>query len=112
MYDKVTDSYQPNAKIHNSFSLNLVTATYEGLTKLKNDKTAVGEYNYKKRNFIISRGGFAGVHRYAGIWTGDSASSWDFLQINIPEVLNSITIFPWLSIAIIPPSPPRSDSFF
>ena len=88
MYDKVTDSYQPNAKIHNSFSLNLVTATYEGLTKLKNDKTAVGEYNYKKRNFIISRGGFAGVHRYAGIWTGDSASSWDFLQINIPEVLN------------------------
>lgn len=88
MYDKVTGEYQPNAKIHNSFSLNLVTATYEGLTKLKKDKSKVGEYNYKKRNFIISRGGFAGVHRYAGIWTGDSASSWDFLEINIPEVLN------------------------
>lgn len=88
MYDKVTGEYQPNAKTHNAFSLNLVEATYEGLTKLKNDKTAVGEYNYKKRNFIISRGGFAGVHRYAGIWTGDSASSWDFLKINIPEVLN------------------------
>ncbi|NIJ46362.1 alpha-glucosidase [Wenyingzhuangia heitensis] len=88
MYDKVTNQYQPNAKIHNSFSLNLVTATYEGLTKLKKDEATVGSYNYKKRNFIISRGGFAGVHRYAGIWTGDSASSWDFLKINIPEVLN------------------------
>ena len=88
MYDKVTEAYQPNAKIHNSFSLNLVKATFDGLTKLRNDKTAVGPYNYKKRNFIISRGGFAGVHRYAGIWTGDSASSWDFLKINIPEVLN------------------------
>ena len=88
MYDKVTEQYQPNAKIHNSFSLNLVKATYEGLTKLRNNETAVGSYNFKKRNFIISRGGFAGVHRYAGIWTGDSASSWDFLQINIPEVLN------------------------
>ncbi len=88
MYDKVTGQYQPNAKIHNSFSINLVEATYDGLTKLKEDKSAVGNYNYKKRNFIISRGGFAGAHRYAGIWTGDSASSWDFLKINIPEVLN------------------------
>ncbi len=88
MYDKVTGEYQPNAKIHNSFSLNLVNATYDGLTKLRQDENAVGSYNYQKRNFIISRGGFAGVHRYAGIWTGDSASSWDFLQINIPEVLN------------------------
>ncbi|KAA1243734.1 TIM-barrel domain-containing protein [Aquimarina sp. RZ0] len=88
MYDKVSEAYQPNAKIHNSFSLNLVQATYNGLTALKESDEYKGLYNYKKRNFIISRGGFAGVHRYAGIWTGDSASSWDFLKINIPEVLN------------------------
>jgi len=90
MYDKVTEEYQPNTKIHNSFSLNLVEATYEGLTDLKTSKEYKKKnlYNYNKRNFIISRGGFAGVHRYAGIWTGDSASSWDFLKINIPEVLN------------------------
>ncbi len=95
MYDKVTDEYQPNAKIHNSFALNLVEATYEGISKIKqSDEFKTGGdqgqplYNYNKRNFIISRGGFAGVHRYAGIWTGDSASSWDFLSINIPEVLN------------------------
>ena len=94
MYDKVTEEYQPNAKIHNAFALNLVQATFDGITKLKlSNSYETGDngrplYNYNKRNFIIARGGFAGVHRYAGIWTGDSASSWDFLQINIPEVLN------------------------
>ncbi|PWJ43236.1 glycoside hydrolase family 31 protein [Sediminitomix flava] len=95
MYDKVTEEYQPNAKIHNSFALNLVQATFEGIKKLKlSEEFKTGGdngqplYNYNKRNFIISRGGFAGVHRYAGIWTGDSASSWDFLAINVPEVLN------------------------
>lgn len=77
----------PNAVIHNAFAINLVKATYEGLTALK-EKMSPGDHNYNRRNFIIARGGYAGIHRYAGIWTGDSASSWDFLKINIPEVLN------------------------
>jgi alpha-glucosidase len=88
MFDKVTGKYHPNAVVHNAFAINLVQATYEGLTKLRASSEFVGKYNYKKRNFIIARGGYAGLHRYAGIWTGDSASSWDFLRINIPEVLN------------------------
>lgn len=87
-YDYVTQEYQPEAVIHNTFAINLVKATYNGLTALKSSEDFKGLYNYQKRNFIISRGGYAGVHRYAGIWTGDSASSWDFLSINIPEVLN------------------------
>jgi alpha-glucosidase (family GH31 glycosyl hydrolase) len=40
-----------------------------------------------KRNFIIGRGGFSGTHRFAGLWTGDNSSSWDFLKINITQVL-------------------------
>ncbi|MBI9062844.1 MAG: hypothetical protein JEZ14_12740 [Marinilabiliaceae bacterium] len=40
-----------------------------------------------KRNFIIGRGGFTGMHRFAGLWTGDNSSSWDFLKINIAQVL-------------------------
>ena len=78
---------QPNAKFHNAFALNMIEATYKGLTKLKKNLPD-GHYNKDKRNFIIARGGYAGVHRYAANWTGDSASSWDFLKINIPEVLN------------------------
>lgn len=68
----------PSAKVHNSYALLLSQSTYEGLSKIRPDM----------RNFIIARGGYAGIQRYAGLWTGDSASSWDFLQINVPEVLN------------------------
>lgn len=68
----------PNAKLHNSYVLNLLRATYNGLLALRP----------QKRNFIIARGGFAGMQRYAALWTGDSASSWDFLRVNLPEVLN------------------------
>jgi alpha-glucosidase len=70
--------YVPSALIHNVYVLNLLRATWEGLQLLRPDT----------RNFIIARGGYAGMQRYAALWTGDSASSWDFLAINIPEVLN------------------------
>jgi alpha-glucosidase (family GH31 glycosyl hydrolase) len=42
-----------------------------------------------KRNYIIGRGGFTGMHRFAGLWTGDNASTWDFLRINIAQSLAS-----------------------
>jgi len=80
-------SQVPNAMIHNAYALNMIDATYCGLTAIK-EALPEGHYNKNKRNFIIARGGYAGVHRYAANWTGDSASSWDFLSINIPEVLN------------------------
>ena len=78
---------QPNATFHNAFAINLVEATNAGLTKVK-EQLPDGHYNKDKRNFIVTRGGYAGTHRHAAYWTGDSASSWDFLKINIPEVLN------------------------
>jgi len=80
-------SLVPNAKIHNAYAVNMIQATYEGLTRIKNHLPD-GHYNKNKRNFIIARGGYMGVHRYAASWTGDSASSWEFLSINIPQVLN------------------------
>ncbi len=72
------NSYAAHATFHNAYALNLLKSTYNGLSKLRPSV----------RNFIIARGGYAGMQRYAGLWTGDSASSWDFLSINIPEVLN------------------------
>ena len=71
-------NYLPNAQLHNSYVNNLLSATWNGINALEPTR----------RNFIIARGGYAGMQRYAGLWTGDSASSWDFLSINIPEVLN------------------------
>jgi alpha-glucosidase len=74
----VAVAYLPNAQLHNSYVNNLLHATWDGINQLAP----------QRRNFIIARGGYAGMQRYAGLWTGDSASSWDFLNINIPEVLN------------------------
>ncbi|MEO7099239.1 MAG: TIM-barrel domain-containing protein [Luteolibacter sp.] len=70
--------YLPNAKLHNSYVNNLLDATWNGINTLQPTR----------RNFIIARGGYAGMQRYAGLWTGDSSSNWDFLAINLPEVLN------------------------
>ncbi|HTU17158.1 MAG TPA: TIM-barrel domain-containing protein [Gemmataceae bacterium] len=70
--------YAPNASFHNGYANLLVQATWEGLRQLRPTM----------RNFIIARGGYAGVQRYAALWSGDSASTWPFLRINIPEVLN------------------------
>src|SRR5262249_19581875 len=74
MIDRGDGTYVPNAKIHNVYGLNLLKATSGGIDTLRR---AVKN----QRNFIIARGGFAGMQRYAGLWTGDSPSSWEYLGI-------------------------------
>lgn len=84
----VTDDFltetppKPNLaiKVWNLYAYNLHKATYRGLNNLK------GREN--KRNFIIGRGSFTGSHRFAGLWTGDNSSDWDFLQMNVSQVLS------------------------
>ncbi len=71
----------PSIKIRNLYSYNLHKATYHGLNHLNID----GREN--ERNFIIGRGGFTGMHRFAALWTGDNASQWDFYRINVAQVL-------------------------
>jgi alpha-glucosidase len=75
-----TPQQTPALKVWNLYSYNLHKATYHGLNGL------IGREN--KRNFIIGRGCFAGSHRFAGLWTGDNASDWDFLQMNVSQVLS------------------------
>lgn len=70
----------PAIKIWNLYSYNLHKATYHGLNNLN------GREN--KRNFIIGRGCFTGSHRWAGLWTGDNSSDWDFLRMNVSQVLS------------------------
>ena len=70
----------PAIKVWNLYSYNLHKATYLGLNALK------GREN--KRNFIIGRGSFTGSHCFSGLWTGDNASDWDFLQMNVSQALS------------------------
>lgn len=62
------------------YSYNLHKATFHGLNNLK--------CREGKRNFILGRGSFAGMFRFAGLWSGDNASTWDFWRITIPQILS------------------------
>lgn len=78
---ETSDDYEttPVMRVWNLYSYNLHKATYHGLNHLK------GREN--KRNFIIGRGCFTGMQRFAGLWTGDNSSCWEFLKINISQIL-------------------------
>lgn len=71
-------TYVPHGVCHNAYAMFLLQATYQGLRSLRP----------QTRPFVLARGGFAGLQRYGALWTGDNASSWDFLRITIPQVLN------------------------
>lgn len=70
----------PSIKVWSLYPYNLHKATFHGLNNLPS--------RINKRNFIIGRGGFTGMHRFAGLWTGDNSSTWDFLKINVAQVLS------------------------
>jgi len=78
-FSGTTPKKSPAIRAWNLYSYNLHKATYHGLNELEGRKN--------KRNFIIGRGSFTGIHRFAGLWTGDNASSWEFLRINVSQVL-------------------------
>lgn len=78
----VTPQLTPAIKVWNLYAYNLHKATYHGLNYLP------GRDN--KRNFIIGRGSFTGSHRFSGLWTGDNASDWDFLRMNVSQDRKSV----------------------
>eukprot|EP00775_Hariotina_reticulata_P012727 gene12727-12857_t len=74
-------------KVWNLYSYNLHKATYHGLNFLESRQGKEPGQNGPLRNFIIGRGCYSGMHRFAALWTGDNASEWEFLKINIAQVL-------------------------
>ncbi|HLL24065.1 MAG TPA: glycoside hydrolase family 31 protein, partial [Kofleriaceae bacterium] len=63
------------AALHNVYALLQAQATYEALLSR-------GE-----RPFVLSRAGYAGIQRYAAVWTGDAPSTWSALQQTLPMLL-------------------------
>lgn len=68
----------PHRLVHNIYGLFHNQATFEGLQQA----------NLRQRPFILSRSGFAGVQRYAAVWTGDNCSRFEHLALAIPMNCN------------------------
>ncbi|MBQ4278444.1 MAG: DUF5110 domain-containing protein [Rikenellaceae bacterium] len=61
-------------RYHNVYGMLMIQATREGILTAHPDK----------RPFVLSRANFLGGHRYGATWTGDNASTWDYLRVSIP----------------------------
>ncbi len=42
----------------------------------------------ERRPFVITRSGFAGIQRWAAVWTGDNLSTWSHLRLSVRMLLN------------------------
>jgi alpha-glucosidase len=62
------------AKGRNQFALHMARATYQGLERLRPDE----------RPFLLTRAGYAGIQRWAALWTGDNTASWEHFGVSIP----------------------------
>ncbi|MBE3598291.1 MAG: DUF5110 domain-containing protein [Limnochordaceae bacterium] len=67
-----------HAEAHNLYGLLMSKAAYEAQLALRPGV----------RPFVLSRAGFAGIQRYAAVWTGDNSSWWEHLAMMVPELLN------------------------
>ncbi|MEK5477407.1 TIM-barrel domain-containing protein [Paenibacillus sp. FSL R5-0407] len=67
-----------HGEMHNIYSLLMSQATYEGMEKLLQ-----GE-----RPFVLTRAGYAGIQRYATVWTGDNRSYWEHMRMSMSMGLN------------------------
>jgi alpha-glucosidase len=41
-----------------------------------------------ERVLVLSRAGYTGIQRWAGVWTGDNSSSWEHLEMSLPQLCN------------------------
>lgn len=64
----------PMAEYRNLFALLMAQATFEGLQRLKPSR----------RPYVITRAAFAGIQRYSTMWTGDTPTTWEALELSIP----------------------------
>lgn len=59
--------------VHNLYGYNMTRAAGEAFERLRPEE----------RILMFSRSSYTGMHRYGGIWTGDNASWWSHLKLNL-----------------------------
>ncbi len=69
--------WQNQKKMHNLYGFLMAQATFDAFRR----------YLPQERPFILTRAGFAGIQRYAAVWTGDNVASEDHLALGIRMLL-------------------------
>jgi len=69
---------RPLSELHNLYGVGMNMAT----------RRAFEQYRPGVRPFVLTRAGYAGVQRYAAVWTGDNHSYWEHMAASIPMLLN------------------------
>ncbi len=72
-YHNAADGRHVHTDVHNLYGYNMTRGAAEYFA----------EYAPDKRFLLFSRSSYIGLHRYAGIWTGDNCSWWSHLRHNI-----------------------------
>lgn len=67
----------PFRELHNVYGQGMCMAT----------RSALEEKLVDKRPFVLSRSGYAGIQRYAAIWTGDNNSWWEHMAMSISMLM-------------------------
>ncbi|MGI8588559.1 MAG: TIM-barrel domain-containing protein [Chloroflexia bacterium] len=62
-----------HGEVHSAYGMQMARATAEGLDRLRPNA----------RRFVLTRSGYAGVQRYAAVWTGDNQSWWEHLGMAV-----------------------------
>jgi alpha-glucosidase len=66
-----------HSETHNLYGLMMARASYEGLKRLR-----------QQRSFVLTRSGYAGVQRWSSVWMGDNQSQWEHLEMSLPMLCN------------------------
>ena len=61
---------------------------YYGSAMATAARQAFEAHSPRKRAFVLTRAGYAGVQRVSAVWTGDNASTWEHLAMSIPMMVN------------------------
>ncbi|HLL01495.1 MAG TPA: TIM-barrel domain-containing protein [Myxococcaceae bacterium] len=64
-------------EVHNVYGMGMVKAGFEGFRRLEPER----------RPFLLTRAGYAGIQRYAAVWTGDNSSHWEHLELSMPMLV-------------------------
>ena len=73
IYHNINGEMVCHDRVHNLYGYNMTRAAGEAFERICPDE----------RILMFSRSSYVGMHRYAGIWTGDNLSFWSHLLMNL-----------------------------